>query len=75
MSWCLLVICLGSGRCSAMLAEIFVKISGRAHEQESLAGRGRYAAGRTIEQRGIQRSELVCLFLGTWSWGSSCPRR
>lgn len=49
----LLVVGLGAGRRSAVLAEIFVQIPGRKHEQQSLPCRGRHSAGRAIEQRGI----------------------
>ena len=67
------VVGLGAGRRSAVLAKIFVQIPGREHEQESLPCRGRHSAGRAIEQRGIQRSELVRLFRGIRSWRSSYP--
>ena len=61
----LLIVGLGAGRRSAVLAEIFVQIPGWEHEQESFPCRGRHSAGRAIEQRGIQRSELVRLFRGS----------
>lgn len=72
---CLVVVGLGAGRRSAVLAEVFVEIPGWEHEQESLACRGRHSAGRAIEQRGIERSELVRLFRDTRSWWSNCPGR
>ena len=58
----LLVVRLGAGRRSAVLTEIFVQIARREHEEESFPSRGCHSAGRTVEQCGIQRSELARLF-------------
>jgi len=69
------VVGLGAGRRSAVLAEIFVQIPCREDKQESLSCRGRHSTGRAIEQRGIQRSELVRLGRGIRSGRSSCPGR
>ena len=70
----LLIVGLGSGRRSTVLAEIFVEISGREYKQKPFACRSCHSAGRTIEQRGIERPELARLFRDTRSWRSSCPR-
>lgn len=50
-----------------MLAAIFVEISGREHEEQSLACRGRHSTLRAVEQRCVERLELVCLFMGARS--------
>ena len=56
---CLLGVGLGTCRCPTLLAEIFIEIPGREHEQQSLPRWSRHSAGWTIEQRGVQRSELI----------------
>ena len=69
------LVSLGAGRGAALLAEVLVQVPCREDQEQPFPRGSCDLTAGAVEQRGIQRSELIFLISGLWSGGSSWLRR